>query len=136
MKVKQSYENFYAYSSISYQDGDSFTLFLPWVNTEMMNLYLSEMKSAYPKDDIILIMDQAGWHKSKELIIPDNIEIVYLPPYSPELNPVERFWKHLKTNLIHNVIFKSLSDLQDVLEHYIFTLNSDVVKTLCSCSYL
>jgi len=136
VKVKQSYENFYAYSSISYQDGDSFTLFLPWVNTEMMNLYLAELKLAYPEDEILLIMDQAGWHKSKELIIPDKIEIIYLPPYSPELNPVEKFWKHLKSNLIHNVIFKSISFLQDTLENYVFSLNNDTLKSLCACSYL
>ena len=91
--------------------GEKFSLLLPEVNTEMMNIYLSEISKNYKGKRLILIMDQAGWHKSKKLNIPDNIEIEYLPAYSPELNPVERLWKWLKENTIHNRIFENLKEL-------------------------
>jgi hypothetical protein len=72
LPVNPSYQNFYVYSGVSPLTGDSFSLFLPWVNTEMMNLYLAEMSAAFPDKDIMLIWDQAGWHKSKSLKVPDN----------------------------------------------------------------
>lgn len=78
IKVKQAYQNFYVYGAVEPRPGENFSLFLPWVNTEMMNLYLEQMSHAYESDKIVVIMDQAGWHKSKELVVPDNIEILYL----------------------------------------------------------
>jgi transposase len=94
--VKLGFKNFYAYSAIEVKTGEAFNLILPKVNTELMNVYLQEMSKHYLEENITLIMDGAGWHKSKKLIIPFNITIIYLPPYSPELNPVERFWLYKK----------------------------------------
>jgi hypothetical protein len=83
--VNPSYQNFYVYSVASPLTGDAFPLFLPWVNTAMMNLYLAEMSAAFPDKEILLIWDQAGWHKSNSLKVPKNIVLNSLPPYSPEL---------------------------------------------------
>jgi hypothetical protein len=90
VKVQQGFKNFYGYSAVCPFDGDSFSLVLPNVNTENMNLYLSELRKYLKGKDIILIMDQAGWHKSKELKKFKNINILFLPAYSPELNPAEK----------------------------------------------
>jgi transposase len=100
VKVKQGYKNFYVYTSVDIRNGESFSLLLPEVNTKMMNLYLEELSKEYKDKKILLIMDQAGWHKSKKLKVPENIEIEYQPPYSPELNPVERLWKRLNQVLM------------------------------------
>lgn len=136
IKVKQAYQNFYIYGAVEPKTGENFSLFLPWVNTEMMSLYLEQMSLAYENDEIVIIMDQAGWHKSKELVVPDNIELLYLPPYSPELNPIERLWKHLKSNYIHNRVFDSLKDMMDQMVDVIGNLDSHAVASLCHCSYL
>ena len=136
VKVKQCYDNFYVYSSVSPVNGESFTLFLPYVNTEVMNIYLAELKAEYPSDEMIIIMDQAGWHKSKDLIIPDGIELVFLPPYSPELNPVERLWKFLKTNVLHNIAHTSINSLQDKLIAFMRDIDEIRMRKLCTCSYL
>jgi len=77
-----------------------------------MNVFLEELAEEI-KEDFILIMDGAGWHKSKDLIIPENIQIEILPPYCPELNLVERFWKHIKDNTIKNKVFETLEMLED-----------------------
>ena len=62
IKVKQAYQNFYIYGSVESKTGENFSLFLPWVNTEMMNLYLKQMSLAYKNEETVIIMDQAGWH--------------------------------------------------------------------------
>ena len=98
--VKLGFKNFYLYSAVETKTGEYFTLEIPYVNTNCMNVFLEEMSKQYAGDEIILVMDGAGWHKSKNLQVPENIEIILLPPYSPELNPVERFWQNIKKNTI------------------------------------
>lgn len=95
-----------------------------------MNVYLEEI-SQNISDDFILIMDGAGWHKSKSLIIPKNIQIVILPPYCPELNPVERLWKYVKDNTIKNKVFEALSELEDEVCDFIAKLENNVVMSVC-----
>ena len=124
------FKNFYLYSSVNPSNGDNFTLLLPSVNTDCMNFYLKEL-SRDIKEDFILIMDGAGWHKSKNLIIPKNIQIVFLPPYCPELNPVERLWKYIKNNTIKNKVFETLEILEDEICNFIKNLTSDIVIGVC-----
>ena len=95
-----------------------------------MNLYLKELSEEI-KEDFILIMDGAGWHQSKNLIIPRNIQIVLLPPYCPELNPVERLWKYIKNNTIKNKVFETLEILEDEICDFIKNLTSDIVMGVC-----
>lgn len=136
VKVKQGFKNFYMYSSINPNTGEDYSLILSCVDTEMMNLYLKKFSLAYRKESIVLVMDQAGWHKSKQLSIPRNIQIVYLPPYSPELNPVERFWRFLKKEVLHNFVYESLDDLINKLLAFYKTIDNKVIMKLCNCSYL
>jgi len=136
VKVKQGYKNFYAYSAVDPFNGEQFTLFLPEVNSEMMNIYLKELSNEYPSKNILLIMDQAGWHKSSYLITPKNIKFSYLPPYSPELNPVERLWKWLKKECIHNSVFETLTEIMDTLQEEYRLLTKETLASLCKCNYL
>jgi len=68
--------------------------------------------------------------------VPENIDIIYLPPYSPELNPIERLWKHMKTNYIHNRVFESLKQMMALMVDVFAELNADMVSSLCHCSFL
>jgi hypothetical protein len=94
--VKVGRENLYLYSAINSRNGENFNLFVPYVNTDCMNIFLEQMSKDLEAREAFLIMDCASWHKSKNLKIPGNITIIYLPPYSPELNPVERLWQYIK----------------------------------------
>lgn len=58
-----------------------------------MNEFLKRLSREFKEDYLILIMDNAVWHKSKTLNIPENIELMFIPPYIPELNPIEQIWK-------------------------------------------
>lgn len=95
-----------------------------------MNIYLKKL-SRKIKEDFILIMDGAGWHKSKNLIIPKNIQIELLPPYCPELNPVERLWRYIKDNVIKNKIFETLPELELAVCKFVKNLSLDVVRSVC-----
>lgn len=101
-----------------------------------MNVFLEEMGKLYAGDKIILVMDGAGWHKAKNLQVPENIEIMLLPPYSPELNPVERFWQHIKQNTIKNKIYKTLSSLKDAVAKFLNSMSLDEISSVCAAGYL
>lgn len=136
VRVKQGYENFYSYSAVSPIEGEAFSLFLPEVNTEMMNLYLEGLSKEYSGNKLLVIMDQAGWHKSNALKVPKNIKLKFLPSYSPELNPVEKLWQWLRKEVIHNNLFHTLMELMDSLSlKYRELTNLDFFR-LCYCDYL
>lgn len=136
VSVKLGFQNFYLYSSVNPFDGTSCTLFLPMVNTDCMNIFLQELSRQNQGSKILLVMDGAGWHKSRQLQIPENIEILYLPPYSPELNPVERLWQYIKNNTIVNRVYESLDALEEAVYEFVIKLKQDKFKTVCSCNYL
>lgn len=134
--VEPRYQNFYVYSAVAPHAQESFSLFLPWVNTEMMNLYLKELAAAYPRHKILIIWDQAGWHGARGLKLPRNIRCEPLPPYSPELNPTERLWQWLRRNVTRNRTFESEETLMDHLAAALRDLAPAQLATLCSASYL
>ena len=106
-------EYVYVFGAVSPRDGRHESLVLPWANTEAMSLFLEEVGRRYPDEYILMFMDQAGWHKSKGLRIPANIELAFLPPYSPELNPQEQIWDVLREKFFGNKLFKSLDAVVD-----------------------
>ena len=77
------------------------------------------------------IMDGAGWHKSRDLEIPGNIIIEILPPYCPELNPVERLWRYVKDHTIKNKVFDNLRDLEDNVCNFMKNLSCAEVIGVC-----
>ena len=83
-------EYYYAFGAVEPMTGDHFFLVLPYCDTIHMNYFLEELSKTYPKDQILLVCDGAAWHKSKGLIVPDNIKLLFIPPYTPEMNPIEQ----------------------------------------------
>lgn len=76
-------------------------------------------------------MDGAGWHKLDKLIFPGNIRIIIQPPHSPELNPIERLWQHIKDHTIKNRIYKTLPELENKVCKFIRTLNPEIIRSIC-----
>lgn len=134
--VKLGFQNFYVYSAVSPNTGTDYTILLPYVNTDSMNLFLQQMSVELVDKKALLVLDCAGWHRSNDLIIPDNIEIIYLPPYSPELNPVERLWRYYKDNLIVNRVYNSLEDLEIAVCEFVKKISTEVLRSICSVNYL
>ena len=113
--VTQEYT--YAYAAVSPADGRMDSLILPHVNGRCMQLFIDELAARYRNERIILILDGAGWHKSSEIRLPDNLRLLSLPPYAPQLNPVEHLWDELREKHFHNRVFDSL----DALENHLAT---------------
>jgi putative transposase len=134
--IKTGYSNFYLYAAVDPKGGECFILELPRADTEIVNIYLKELSETYPNKNILLIWDQAGYHKSKALRVPVNITIETLPPYSPELNPAERLWRWLRRHACRNRLFKSLDEQAEALGQTIRSLNTELIASMCSCGYL
>ena len=108
------YEWTYLYGAGCPETGQTCALVCPEVNTVWMNQYLQHLAMQIGPDvQVVLIMDNAAWHHSKSLVVPENITLMFLPPYSPELNPIERVWNQLKGRYIANRTFQSLEKLID-----------------------
>lgn len=103
----------YAFSAVSPHDGTLDSLVLPWVSAETMSLFLAEVGQRHADEFIVMVMDQAGWHLAADLTVPANMRLIFLPPYSPELNPAEHLWEALREESFANDV---LADL-DAVEH-------------------
>ena len=124
--VTQEYT--YAYAAVSVREGALDTLILPHVNSGCMQIFLDEVSARHTEDRIVMILDGAGWHKSLSLKIPANMRLISLPPYSPELNPVEHLWDELREKAFGNVVFNSLDALEDHLEASLRAMEQDTPR--------
>ena len=111
--VKQTeYEWVYLFGVVNPVTGDSSALLAPTVNTAYMNHHLRFISERVGSNvHVILVLDQAGWHLSKDLQVPENITLLHLPPYSPKLNPVERLWAFLKSHYLSNRAYADYNHL-------------------------
>jgi putative transposase len=105
----------YVFAAVCAQLGRLTALILPRANTEMMNLFLEQLAQDFPGYFIILLVDQAGWHRAKGLQVPENIRLLPQPAHSPELNPTEHLWEELREKTLPNHSFPSLDPLIDQL---------------------
>ncbi len=115
----------YVYTGVCMALGKMTSLILPHVNTEMMNIFLRHVAEDFKNYFVSMLVDGAGWHRSESLIVPENIRLVPLPPYSPELNPVEHIWDYLRENAMPNIAFRSLRQLEDALCRQLRNLEND-----------
>jgi len=98
----------YEYGAISPWDGSIDFMTADKMNTENMNRFLKQVSEKYKNEFIIMVLDGASSHKSKDLEIPLNVSFVRLPPYSPELNPAEQIWNMLRRDYFANRVFDTL----------------------------
>jgi transposase len=91
----------YIFACVEPGTDNGFALVLPYANTEAMQQFLDRFAATIGENEhAVIILDQAGWHDSRALCVPENVTLVALPPYSPELNPVERVWLYLKERFL------------------------------------
>ena len=101
----------YAFGAVEPLSGESFFLTMPNCDTECTNIFLEKLSEQYPDDIILLVCDGAAWHKSKALRCPENIQLLSIPPYTPEMNPIEQIWKQIRSMgliLVARILFQAL----------------------------
>jgi hypothetical protein len=103
---QQGFSSAHLFGAVCPERGEGVALVLPEVSTAAMGVFLGELAAAVPAGaHAALVLDGAGWHVGEDLAVPANLTLVPLPPYSPELNPVERVWEHLRDRwLSHRVL--------------------------------
>ena len=110
----QRTQSAYIFGAICPAEGKAAGLILPRCTTQAMALHLEEISLAIaPGHHAVLMLDQAGWHLSPKLKVPDNITLLPLPSKSPELNPVETVWQYMRDNWLSNRVFSSYPDILD-----------------------
>lgn len=115
----------YEYATVSPWDGALDYMTAEKMNTENMNLFLEQVSKAHQNDYTVMVLDGASSHKSKDLKVPENMALVLLPPYSPELNPAEQIWNSLRKNYFANKVFDSLDAATEQAEHGLFNMASN-----------
>ena len=120
----------YAFGAVEPLSGESFFLTMPNCDTECTNIFLEKLSEQYPDDIILLVCDGAAWHKSKALRCPENIQLLSIPPYTPEMNPIEQIWKQIRSMGFRNEVFNSLNDVMNRLCETICMVTNDMIKSI------
>jgi putative transposase len=129
-------EYVYAFGAVEPITGNKFFIISPKCNTAWTNEFLRLLSEQYKNDYLLIPTDNASWHKSKDLIIPDNITLFYLPPYTPEMNPIEQVWKEVRKDGFKNTLFTSLTDVVDKLSVSLMSLTNEVLNSICSRQWI
>lgn len=132
---QRQFKSSYLFGAICPRKNKGVALVLPYANTEAMQLHLDAISKEITKGyHAVIVMDGAGWHLAKELNIPKNITIIKLPPYSPELNPMEQVFQQLRKLKLSNTCYESYEEIDQacVDAWNQFVLNGHNIRNLGS----
>ena len=129
------FESFYLFGAVEPMSGKHFVLELPGLNSDNFQIFLNHFAAVDPESFHILLLDNAAFHSARSLNVPPNVALLFLPAHSPELNPIERFWRDLKDWLsLHQP--KSLDQLSELITTRLRQYTTTAVQTLTGFKYL
>ena len=129
------FKSTYVFGAFSPYNGDSLVMELPNCNGENFQIFLNQLSEKNPEEFKVVILDNGAFHKGKALIVPKNIFLLFLPPYSPELNPAELVWLNMKRKTT-NVIYKTMDEHKEEINKIVKNMmNEEYIKKLCAFSY-
>jgi transposase len=128
-------ENFSGYGAVEPVTGESFFLELPQLNTVNFQILLNEFTQHYQATLNIVLMDNGSCHTAKSLVIAENLGCLFLPPYSPELNPIERLWHDVKQQLA-SVLVSAIDELEHHVERILNHYSKAAIRSLTSYPYV
>ena len=134
-----AYANLHVLTSVCPATGRAEGLIAPVLNAAVVQLFLDQFAATIPAGThVVLVWDGAGYHVAKALRVPGNLTVLPLPPYSPELNPVERLWLYLRQHYWSNRVYPDIGALEEAAASgwRAACLHPDKVKTICRCEYL
>lgn len=123
------FQNFYLFGAYSPINGDCLTLELPYCNADGVQLFLDRLAEHHPEEFKIVLLDNGAFHHSKQLYIPKNIHLLFIPPYSPELNPAEKMWRYIKDR-IANQVFQTLNHISDAIKDIIQKITPQCIASI------
>lgn len=129
VEYQHIFKTTYLYGSYSPINGDSFVWEINGVDTAIFEAYLEHFSKYKPHEFKIVVIDNAGFHSTKNIEIPENIFLLRIPPYSPELNPCEQVWQYIK-NRYKNQRFSSMKELKEWLHQNVRTMKKETIKSI------
>jgi transposase len=130
VKYQHAFKNTYLYGSFSPINGDSFIYEIEGTTSEIFYNYLTEFSKHKPEELKIIVIDNAGFHSMKNYKIPENIRLLRIPPYTPELNPSEKIWAYIK-QFYKNKVFQDIKSLKQWLHTFVENeLNPEIIKSI------
>lgn len=133
--VQQVFESYYIYGAVEPLTGENFFLEMPCLDSECFQVFLNELCKYYCDRYIIMLLDNGGIHKAKRLVISDNVVLLFLPPYSPELNPIERLWQDIKGKVGFS-LYEKLERLKGRVAEILKQYTHSAIASLTGYSYL
>jgi transposase len=133
--VQHIFEWFYIYGAVAPTTGERFFLELPYLNADTFQLFVDAFAQAFPDSLNILLLDNSGAHTAHRIRWPENVRCVGLPPYCPELNPIERLWRDLKDDLGWQQ-FMNLDAQQDYVGQLLRAYEAPTLRSLTGYAYL
>ena len=119
-EINLRYESVYLYGGVEPLTGERFFLEFSHLTSDCFQYFLEKFSEVFSESRNLLVLDKGRFHQVESLKIPENVVLLFLPPYSPELNPIERLWQDIKANLFTQS--KTLEDMQakvtEILENY------------------
>jgi transposase len=131
VSYQHKFKTTYLYGSYSPINGDSFVWEINGVDTAIFESYLYHFSKYKPKEYKIVVIDNAGFHSTKNIKVPDNIFLLRIPPYTPELNPCEQVWQYIK-NRYKNKQFENMEDLKKWLHKTVNQMSPNLIKSITS----
>lgn len=131
VNFKQEFKNTYLYGSYSPIDGDAVVCEIESVSTLAFEKYLHQLSQHRPNQYKIVVIDNAGFHSTKNITVPDNIYLINIPAYTPELNPCEQVWKYIKDRF-KNKSFENLKDIKQWLYEFVQSMDEPLIKSIVS----
>jgi transposase len=131
----QAFQNLWLFGAFSPVNGEHFLMELPTCNSDNFQIFLDQFAALNPKEFKIIFLDNGAFHKAKKLDIPNNITLVFIPPYSPELNPAEKIWAFFKRQFT-NVICKNLDEVSKFIDITAKKLSVERVVGTCRYEYI
>jgi len=126
----------YIFAAVEPGTDNAVALVMPEVSTEAMQHFLDRFAATLaPDEHAVMVLDQAGWHGARALRIPDNVTPLPLPPYSPELNPVERVWLYLKERYLSHRLLDDYTAIVEAACRAWNRLTAEVGRITSLCSY-
>ena len=132
---QQVFQSTYLFGAFSPITGDKLLLELPYCNADGFQIFIDELSNINPNEYKIVVLDNGAFHHAKQLKIPENISLLFLPPYSPELNPAEKMWAKYKRTFTGK-LHKTLDELSIFIEKVVKNTTIETVISTCSYSYI
>ena len=133
-KVDWTYEATYLYGAVEPLTGESCFLELPYLNTTCFQIFIDHLSETFANTLNVVILDNGRFHHAKALKVPDNVILLFLPPYCPELNPIERLWQDIKAKLFSKT-YQTLKQMQENITKILGGYSNTTISNITDFSY-